>query len=126
MQKVRPGFPIFSLPSLPSPPLLTLPGPQKEKIVLRVSLPTGIYRTMAFQPNQKMHAVLTGVCAKSKLDPTEHLLYYEGAMVSRDLTVSGIASGELKLVERSSTVFRIWESERENLNFSWNSVTYFF
>eukprot|EP01127_Copromyxa_protea_P004863 TRINITY_DN1468_c0_g1_i2.p2 TRINITY_DN1468_c0_g1~~TRINITY_DN1468_c0_g1_i2.p2 ORF type:complete len:378 (-),score=52.60 TRINITY_DN1468_c0_g1_i2:61-1194(-) len=77
-------------------------GPKKDKIVLRVSLPTGIYRTMAFQPNQKMHAVLTGVCTKSKLDPTEHLLYYEGVMVSRDLTVNDIASGELTLVERSS------------------------
>lgn len=77
-------------------------GPQKDKIVLRVSLPTGIYRTMAFQPQQKMHAVLTGVCAKSKLDPTEHLLFYEDSMVSRDLTVSDIATAELKLVERSS------------------------
>lgn len=60
---------------------------------------------MVFQPNQKMHAVLTGVCTKSKLDPTEHLLFYEGAMVSRDLTVNDIATGELKLVERSSKLF---------------------
>eukprot|EP01126_Amoeba_proteus_P065139 TRINITY_DN920_c0_g1_i2.p1 TRINITY_DN920_c0_g1~~TRINITY_DN920_c0_g1_i2.p1 ORF type:complete len:273 (+),score=62.46 TRINITY_DN920_c0_g1_i2:825-1643(+) len=94
-------------------------GPQKDKILLRVFLPTGEYKTMAFRPDQRMHAVLTGMCAKFKMDPSDHLLFYGSSVVSRDLTVNDVASGDLKLVERSKTLMNSVESEEGKAEIFW-------